>query len=588
MKRLQALVALALLAACQTSARVESVAPPVQWEDWSPAVFERARAEDRLVLLDLAAVWCHWCHVMEETTYRDPEVSRLLALHFVCVRVDQDARPDLSNRYEDYGWPATVIFDARGGELVKRAGYVPPAPMRAFLAAVVADPTPGPSVTGVGRDATSSAPSDASELDAELRARFERGYDAEHGGWGTGHKYLDPTNVEYALALALGGDEDAKTKAQQTFDAELALLDPAWGGFYQYSTDGAWTEPHFEKIAWVQAENLRLYSLAYAAWKSPRHAEAARATVRFLRDFLTSPDGAFFTSQDADLVQGEHAAEYFALDDAGRRALGVPRVDGHVYSRENGAFIRALCQTYASLGDEDALAAAVRAANWIVAERSLDGGGFRHDERDVGGPYLGDTLNMGQAFLALYEVTAERAWLERALAASEFLATRFRSDAGFETTAIETTVGLAQAPQRDENVAVARFETRLSRYAGGDAHRERAEHALRWLTTPDVALRFPTAAKLLVESELSGEPLHVTIVGSKSDPAAKALFRAALARAATFRRIEWFDPAEGPLPNPDVEYPSLDRAAAFACAEGRCSAPAFTPFELDRRLARSR
>ena len=120
---------------------------PIAWTDWSDAAFERARADDRLVLLDLGAVWCHWCHVMEETTYKDPEVVSLIQTRFVPVRVDQDARPDLSNRYEDYGWPATIVFDARGTELVKFAGYIPPARMAALLEALVADPTPGPSVT---------------------------------------------------------------------------------------------------------------------------------------------------------------------------------------------------------------------------------------------------------------------------------------------------------------------------------------------------------------------------------------------------------------------------------------------------------
>src|SRR5687767_4206625 len=111
--------------------------PALEWQDWSGAVFERARAERRLVLLDLGAVWCHWCHVMEETTYRDPEVVALLRDHFVAVKVDQDARPDLSNRYEDYGWPATIVFDAEGRELVKFRGYIPPERMRSLLRGVV-------------------------------------------------------------------------------------------------------------------------------------------------------------------------------------------------------------------------------------------------------------------------------------------------------------------------------------------------------------------------------------------------------------------------------------------------------------------
>ena len=136
-----------LLFSAAALAESKTAPSPIPWEPWSDKAFERASAEKRLVILDLVAVWCHWCHVMEETTYRDPEVVRQLREHFVALRVDQDSRPDLSNRYEDYGWPATVIFDADGRELVKFAGYIPPSRMRTLLEGVVADPTPGPSIT---------------------------------------------------------------------------------------------------------------------------------------------------------------------------------------------------------------------------------------------------------------------------------------------------------------------------------------------------------------------------------------------------------------------------------------------------------
>ncbi|MGA7395341.1 MAG: DUF255 domain-containing protein, partial [Terrimicrobiaceae bacterium] len=96
----------------------------IEWHPWSEAVFEQAKRENRFVLLDLGAVWCHWCHVMEEITYRHPEVVRLIRSRYIAVQVDQDSRPDLSNRYEDYGWPATIVFDANGGEIVKRQGYI--------------------------------------------------------------------------------------------------------------------------------------------------------------------------------------------------------------------------------------------------------------------------------------------------------------------------------------------------------------------------------------------------------------------------------------------------------------------------------
>ena len=123
-----------LLAALLLSGRARAE-EAIDWQPWSDEVFERAQEENRFVLLDLGAVWCHWCHVMEDVTYRDPEVIRLLRSRYIAVRVDQDSRPDLSNRYEDYGWPATVVFDADKGMYKrhwfaygeKAAGAAPPA-----------------------------------------------------------------------------------------------------------------------------------------------------------------------------------------------------------------------------------------------------------------------------------------------------------------------------------------------------------------------------------------------------------------------------------------------------------------------------
>src|SRR6202012_5953538 len=107
--------------------------------------------------------------------------------------------------------------------------------------------------------------------------------------------------------------------------------------------------------------------------------------------FLTSPEGAFYVSQDADLIEGKHSADYFQLNDAKRRALGIPRVDRHLYARENGWMINALCTLYAASGDASTLQEAVRSAHWVIAHRSLADGGFSHGDKDSAGPYLGDS-----------------------------------------------------------------------------------------------------------------------------------------------------------------------------------------------------
>src|SRR5579862_250120 len=112
-----------LLAGLLLTVSAWAAAPaPLDWVSWSDDVFARAKREDRFVLLDLEAVWCHWCHVMDATTYQEAEAVGLLRSKFIAVKVDQDARPDLASRYEDWGWPATIVFDRDGHEIVKRQG----------------------------------------------------------------------------------------------------------------------------------------------------------------------------------------------------------------------------------------------------------------------------------------------------------------------------------------------------------------------------------------------------------------------------------------------------------------------------------
>jgi uncharacterized protein YyaL (SSP411 family) len=368
--------------------------------------------------------------------------------------------------------------------------------------------------------------------------------------------------------------------ARETLSAELQLMDPAWGGVYQYSTDGDWAHPHFEKIMQRQADDLRIYACAYALWHDKTWLSAAQRIRGFLKEFLTSADGAFYTSQDADLIPGQHGGEYFRLSDFERRKQGVPRVDNHIYSRENGWAINALATLGAVSDDKEAIAAAIQAANWIRANRALAEGGFRHDEEDVAGPYLGDTLSMGRAFLTLYATTADRVWLEKAEQAAKFIAANFKGTSGYISSANGGT--LKAKPQLDENVGLVRFANLLFHYTGKSVYRETAEHGMRFLATPQVTDRrgFLVAGVLIADREFNTLPQHLTVVGAKDDPIAKTLFAAATRQPVIYKRVEWWDRREGPLPNPDVEYPALERSAAFRCTESSCSPPVYLPEKL--------
>jgi uncharacterized protein YyaL (SSP411 family) len=559
-------------------------AEPVQWNSWNDELFSRATAEKRFVILDLEAVWCHWCHVMEKTTYADPEVTELLASHYIPVRVDQDANPDLSSRYGDWGWPATIVFAPDGTEIAKIRGYIEPARMQALLKAIIDDPSPGPSVGEAFQIKPSTSVFLTKDQRAELIKNVDESYEDNLGGWGKSQKYIDPDSMDYALKRAEAGDEIAAQCARQTFDAAIALTDPVWGGVFQYSEGGSWSKPHFEKIMSFQAQYLRQYSQAYALWKDEKYLNAARDIERYLVGFLIGPDGAFYVSQDADLDHDTDGHEYYALDDAGRRKLGMPRIDKNLYARENGWAISGLTAFYNVTSDPKILAIAERAAKWVNDNRAISGGGFRHGDKDRGGPFIGDSLAMGQAFLDLYAATGNRAWLTEAAKAGDFIGANFKDEAGgfISSKTSEGKVGVFAKPPKhsDDHIQVARFMNLLDRYFGNEVYKDHASHAMRYLTSFSTEVARPMPGVLLADQELAVEPTHMTIVGHKDDPRAQALHTAARAFPARYKRLEWLDLREGKLPNPDVEYPDLGEPAAFACSNRICSYPSFNAEEL--------
>jgi uncharacterized protein YyaL (SSP411 family) len=549
----------------------------VRWEAFSEQLFERAKRKRRFVLLDLEAVWCHWCHVMDETTYRDAQVGEALAAHFIAAKADQDANPDLSRRYDEYGWPATIVFTPDGTEIVKRRGYIPPERMASLLKAIVADPSPLKYADQASLEVQSDTHVLAAPVRQELIQRAIKHHDFKLGGLDLSQKFLDRDAVEYGMLLARQGNPRGLQIVKQDLDGALNLIDPVWGGAYQYSTDSDWKHPHFEKLLAIQADDMRAFTQGYLVLGDSAYLEAAKKIHRYVTHFLTSPEGAFYVSQDADAVKGEHSGDYFALSDEARRRRGVPAVDRHLYAREQGWMIQALAQLYGATLDRQYLDQAIAAASWALRQRALPGGGFRHGEQDRSGPYLEDTLTMARGLLALYAATGDRAWLAHAQSAAGFITKTFAATRGpgFITSADRGQV-LRPKPQIDENVAAARFYNLLARYTGNEQYRSDAQRAMRYLAARNVALlRASEPGILLADAEMTTDPVHLTIVGGKDDPAAQTLFQTALRIPNAYRRIEWWDRREGALQNADVQYPELGKAAAFVCTQGACSLPQF-------------
>lgn len=571
----------------------------LNWQDWNADIFTEASRDDRFVILDLEAVWCHWCHVMEETTYKNESVIKLLKDRYLTVRVDQDANPDLSSRYGDYGWPATIVFAPDGSEIVKLRGYIPPQRMVSLLQAIIDDPSPGPSVI----ETLPVTPSDTAFLNQQQRTllldNYLSVYDSKHGGWGSIHKFIHVESMDYALANAQRGDEQAAKMARQTLDAALSIFDPVWGGIYQYSDKIDWSSPHYEKIMWYQAQNLRIYSNAYALWEDPDYLKAAQSIYVYLVNFMQSPKGAFYTSQDADLNADIDGHEFYAQDDKARRKLGMPRIDKNIYTRENGWVISALTKYYTVSNDIDALKRAITAAQWVLQHRQLvntDNGGFSHGNSDIAGPYLGDSIAMGQALLDLYAATGMREWLLPVQKLGTFIDSNFKDldNAGYfaskSSAAIassDKSVFLKPVKNIDENIQLVRFANLAQRYLGDEIHNQIARYAMKYLSA-EVITQSPRflAGLLAADLELAQDPIHITIVGHRDSAAAQSLHRAARAYPGKYKRIDWWDKREGPLPNPDISYPQLSQSAAFACANQICSLPVFKPSDIADTVAK--
>ena len=319
------------------SAYLKSAAhQPVHWYPWSDEAFAAARSGDRPVLLDIGAVWCHWCHVMDGESYEDPELARYLNEHFVCVKVDRDERPDVDARYQravqaltsQGGWPLTA-FLTPAGEVFYGGTYFPPdgkygrPGFRTVLAAVLeayrerrdqvrAQAEAIRRVVDASLDEGARGTVPAGALD-EAVAQMSRVFDRRNGGFGSQPKFPHPG----ALVLLLHrwwdrAFDEVRTMIDRTLEGmgRGGVYDQLGGGFHRYSVDAEWIVPHFEKMSYDNSELLKVYLDAYALFGTREYAQVAQGIVGWVREVASDPEGGYAASQDAD-VGLEDDGDYF-------------------------------------------------------------------------------------------------------------------------------------------------------------------------------------------------------------------------------------------------------------------------------------
>jgi uncharacterized protein len=558
----------------------------IEWMPWSAEAFERAQAEDKPILLSISAVWCHWCHVMDETSYSDSAVIDSINRQFVPIRVDNDRRPDVNARYNMGGWPTTA-FLAPDGTTLTGATYLPPEQMRRALDEIarfyaerkgeIAQRTAellrrGEPEFSDSRGGLSDAPI------VDLVDQLERSYDREFGGFGDAPKFPQPEVHEFLLTeWRLSGDQRLYEMVARTMRSMSrgGMYDHVEGGFFRYSTTRDWSVPHFEKMAEDHAGLLRVLSdLVLFAPTDEFHATLTSA-IGYVRRVLRDPQTGFFAgSQDAD-------EEYYALPLEERRARPAPYVDRTSYTNWTCALAGAQCLAARALDDDVLLGEAMNTLD-NVHERLIGEDGLLYHVLAPGGTpqvrgLLVDHAAYARALLDAHEVSGEARFLERARSLADAVVANFEAEDGgfYDRLRNDAPLGRLALPDRPtvENGLLADALMRLTALTDAVGYRETAQKVLSLYvrssrTAGSFAATYARALRRYLLPQLS-----VRIVG---DPATTDAFREAASRLPNpFAVVRTLSPvAAGELAMPAEE------SAAYVCVTGTCGAPVREPSAL--------
>jgi uncharacterized protein len=311
---------------------------PIQWREWGEEAFAVAQRENKPILLDIGAVWCHWCHVMDRESYDSPEIAQIVNERFVAVKVDRDERPDIDSRYQvavssisgQGGWPLTAFLTPDGKPFYGGTYFPPddhygrPSFKRVLLSIANAYHEKNDDVMEQAKmveSAISQAESFAGKggdfspavIDAIVTSALGM-FDPQNGGFGSAPKFPHPAALDLLIdRYVRSEDEELRNVFVSTLEkmARGGVYDQLAGGFHRYSVDEHWIVPHFEKMCYDNSELLKNYVHAYQATGSEFFADVARDIIRWMDEWLSDRGrGGFYASQDADYSM-EDDGDYF-------------------------------------------------------------------------------------------------------------------------------------------------------------------------------------------------------------------------------------------------------------------------------------
>jgi uncharacterized protein YyaL (SSP411 family) len=532
----------------------------MEWLTWSDDAFTKARELNRPVFLMIGASWCRWCRELEERVLGDERVEQVLNERFVSVKVDKDRRPDIDARYSRGGWPTLAWLDDTG-ELVAAETYLEVDDLLEKLETIAY-------FYANNRDTIREKLAGRAEKVRALRDQADGAKDLTlsedvvrhvtttifdtadhtHGGWGKHQKFPHPEAIDFALIRW------SETGDGQMLDLALSTLrhmqageihDRLDGGFYRYAGRADWSVPHHEKMLDANAQCLFVYLDAYQATGDSSFRSTAEGIVAWMEGTLRDPQtGAWRGSQDAD---GTYA--HMGTADA-RRTHGAPACDPTVYVNWNAMGVSAFLKASVVLERDHLRDRALAVLDFLLAELFDKRVGMHHywdDTYHLPG-LLSDQAYTLRALVDAMQFSGENRYMEPAQCLANLTIERLQSPGGGFFDIPRTPGARGGLARRDrsilENSTMAEALLRLSHMAWNPDYAEKARETVEAFLPEYKRYGHYVAGYARAVNLFFHEPLHVTVLGRRSDPATRALAQAALKPYVASRIVQVLDPIE--------------------------------------------
>lgn len=576
------------------------VSPPkINWRDWSKTAFEDAKKQHKPILLDLTAVWCHWCHRMDEDNYARESIIKTINENFIALRVDIDVFPEIANRYHMGGFPTTAFLDAFGNTMMGGT-YIPPGQFDATLEQVkqmyahISKDLPSTNADELPqleaskselKETKKELPIISPLLPATIAEEMAHNFDADNGGFGSQPKFPLPDAIDFLVLHFMQTKEGHfRLMVEQTLHGMERLQDEEEKGFFRYAVQADWTQPHYEKMLETNAGMIRNYVHAFASMGNEEYKRIAQEALSYVATHLTSNEGFFFASQDAD----EH---YYSLFLEERRNVPAPFIDQRLFCHLNAQMAHAFMEAGVYLGEKQWLRMGIRALDETLKQCNHPEKGLLHTPHEgqvLAG--LADYAWLLHALLAAFEFTQDKKYL---FAAKELMneARARLMDAKdglfFDRQTSNEDIGLLKQREKpvQENALMCIARHRLSFFSGETQYKKEGEDALRQLLRGFVPHQLGNGWVGLAIAQYL-HPIEINLIGTFPEEKSLEAHHTLLKQFHPVKSVMFWDTQRDKEEIPKKGYSTQKIPIAYACIGSACLPPKEEMNEILEELSR--